>query len=113
MSPATYERLSIVMPVYNEAATLRVALERLLAVDMPLPTEIVIVDDGSTDGCTELIEDLVDDERVRLVRQDPNQGKGAALRPRLRRGPGRPAHHPRRRPRVRPRRHPDAAAARS
>lgn len=79
MPPPPYERLSIVMPVYNEAATLRVALERLLVVEMPLPTEVVIVDDGSTDGCTDLITDLVDDERVRLVRQDPNQGKGAAL----------------------------------
>lgn len=77
-SPA-YERLSIVMPVYNEAATLRTAVERLLAVDMPLPTELVVVDDGSSDGCTDLIADLVDGERVRLVRQEPNQGKGRAL----------------------------------
>ena len=40
MPDATYQRLSIVMPVYNEAATLRTALERLLAVEMPLPTEV-------------------------------------------------------------------------
>ena len=79
MSPATYERLSIVMPVYNEAATLRVALERLLAVPMPLPTEVLVVDDGSTDGCTETIADLVESGAVRLITQDPNQGKGAAL----------------------------------
>ncbi|HYI62628.1 MAG TPA: glycosyltransferase family 2 protein [Acidimicrobiales bacterium] len=76
---AAYQRLTIVMPVYNEAATLRRAVERLLAVDMPLPTELVIVDDGSRDGCTELIADLVDGDRVRLVRQEPNQGKGRAL----------------------------------
>lgn len=74
-----YERLTIVMPVYNEAATLRQAVDRLLAVEMPLPTELVVVDDGSTDGCTDLIADLVDDERVRLFRQEPNQGKGRAL----------------------------------
>lgn len=80
MTAPAYERLSIVMPVYNEAATLRTALERLLAVEMPLPTEVVVVDDGSTDGCTDLIADLIDGERVRLVRQVPNQGKGAALR---------------------------------
>lgn len=72
--------LTIVMPVYNERKTLRTALERLLAVEMPVPTEVIIVDDGSTDGCTDLIRDLVDDERVRLLVQDPNQGKGAALR---------------------------------
>lgn len=80
MTAPAYERLTVVMPVYNEAATLRTALERLLTVDMPLPTEVVVVDDGSTDGCTDLIADLVDGERVRLVRQEPNQGKGAALR---------------------------------
>ncbi len=74
-----YDKLSIVMPVYNEAATLRTALDRLLAVEMPLPTEVVIVDDGSSDGCTDLISDLVDGDRVRLVRQQPNQGKGKAL----------------------------------
>jgi len=68
------------MPVYNERATLRTALERLLAVDMPLPTEVVVVDDGSTDECTDTVEDLVDGTRVRLVHQRPNQGKGAALR---------------------------------
>lgn len=79
-SASRFERLTVVMPVYNEAATLRVALERLLAVEMPVPTEVVVVDDGSTDGCTDLIADLVDGERVRLVRQGRNQGKGAALR---------------------------------
>ncbi len=72
--------ITVVMPVYNEKATLRHALERLLAVDMPLPTEVLVVDDGSTDGCLDTIADLVDDGRVRLVRQSPNQGKGAALR---------------------------------
>lgn len=72
--------LSIVMPVYNERATLRTALERLLAVEMPIPTEVLVVDDGSTDGCTETIADLVGSGAVRLLRQEPNQGKGAALR---------------------------------
>ena len=78
MTPHT---LTIVMPVYNEAATLRVAVERLLAVDLPIEREVVIVDDGSTDGCMDLIQDLVDaDPTVRTFRQEPNQGKGAALR---------------------------------
>lgn len=74
-----YQKLSIVMPVFNERATLRTALQRVLAVDMPLPTEVVVVDDGSTDGCTDTIADLVDGEAVRLFRQKPNQGKGRAL----------------------------------
>jgi len=72
--------LTIVMPVYNELATLRLALDRLLAVDMPVPTEVLVVDDGSTDGCLDTIEDLVESGKVRLVRQPYNQGKGAALR---------------------------------
>ena len=72
--------LTIVMPVYNERDTLRIALDRLLAVTMPVPTEILVVDDGSSDGCTETIADLVDSGAVRLITQIPNQGKGAALR---------------------------------
>ncbi len=72
--------LTIVMPVYNERETLRTALDRLLAVSMPMPTEILVVDDGSTDGCTETIADLVESGAVTLVTQDLNQGKGAALR---------------------------------
>jgi glycosyltransferase involved in cell wall biosynthesis len=72
--------LTIVMPVYNERQTLRTALDRLLAVQMPVETEVLVVDDGSTDGCTETIADLVESGAVRLIVQDPNQGKGAALR---------------------------------
>ena len=72
--------LTIVMPVFNERATLRTALDRLLAVDMPLPTQILVVDDGSTDGCIDTISDLVEAGSVRLVSQSHNQGKGAALR---------------------------------
>ena len=72
--------ITIVMPVYNERVTLRHALERLLAVEMPLETEVLVIDDGSTDGCLDTIEDLVEKGDVRLVRQMQNQGKGAALR---------------------------------
>lgn len=80
--------ITIVMPVYNEKATLRHALDRLLAVDLPLATEVLVVDDGSTDGCLDTITDLVDEGRVRLVRQTPNQGKGAALRRGIREAEG-------------------------
>jgi glycosyltransferase involved in cell wall biosynthesis len=77
--PPGYTRLTVVMPCFNERATLRTALERLLAVDMPLPTEVLVVDDGSTDGCIDTIADLEADGRVRVLRQPTNQGKGAAL----------------------------------
>lgn len=82
MSPETppAASLTVVMPVYNERDTLRTALDRLLAVEMPIPTEVLVVDDGSTDGCTDTIADLVEAGRVRLLTQRPNQGKGAALR---------------------------------
>jgi len=72
--------LTIVMPVYNERDTLRTALDRLLAVEMPIETEVVVVDDGSSDGCTDTITDLVESGAVTLYVQNPNQGKGAALR---------------------------------
>lgn len=73
-------RFTIVMPVYNELATLRVALDRLLAVDLPVTTEVLVVDDGSTDGCLDTIADLEEAGRVRVIRQPRNAGKGAALR---------------------------------
>lgn len=75
-------KLSLVMPVYNEGATLEHALRRLGRVEMPLPWELVIVDDGSIDGATEHIRrDWVPGaEQVLLVRALRNQGKGAALR---------------------------------
>ena len=69
--------LSVVVPCYNEVATVRELLERVLA--SPWVAEIVVVDDGSTDGTRELLE-AVDDPRVRIIFHEENQGKGAALR---------------------------------
>lgn len=74
--------LSLVMPVYNEGATLERALKRLGEVDMPVGYEIVVVDDGSTDGAPEeILRGWVPDaERLVVIRSPRNQGKGAALR---------------------------------
>ncbi len=74
-------RLSILIPVYNEAATVASALSRVLHVDFPahVAAEVVVVDDGSTDGTSAQL-DAVDDPRVRLVRHPVNRGKGAAIR---------------------------------
>ncbi len=69
--------LSVVMPCYNEVATVREVAERVLA--SPYTVELVIVDDGSTDGTVGEVRSL-GDPRVRLVEQPFNQGKGAALR---------------------------------
>jgi glycosyltransferase involved in cell wall biosynthesis len=71
--------LSVIVPAYNEAATIEVLLRRLCAV--PLRLEIVAVDDASTDGTGEVLERLGREALVhRLIRHPANRGKGAALR---------------------------------
>lgn len=70
-------RLSVVMPCYNEAATIDEIAARVLA--SPHTAELVIVDDGSTDGTRDSLARM-DDERVRVLLQPCNRGKGAAMR---------------------------------
>ena len=70
--------LSVVMPVYNELATVEEVVRRVLA--LPLRVQLVVVDDCSTDGTGELLARLRDGLAFTLVRQPKNQGKGAALR---------------------------------
>ena len=72
-------KLSILMPVYNEAKTVQTVLKRVLDVDFPCPVEVVIVDDASTDGTAEIL-DHVHDERLVKLRHPVNRGKGAAIR---------------------------------
>ena len=70
--------LTVVMPVYNEHATLRQVVERVLAV--PLEIELICVDDGSGDGSRELLAQLqVQHPQIRILLQPRNMGKGAAL----------------------------------
>lgn len=71
--------LSVVMPVYNEAATVEKVIDAVLA--QPVVAEIIAVDDGSSDGTGELLQ-KIKPTRSRLIvhRHDRNQGKGAALR---------------------------------
>jgi len=82
MSVAT--RLSVLVPVYNEAGTVRTLLERVRAV--PITKEVVVVDDCSTDGTTRILQEyrasVPDDPEFRLVvvHHERNQGKGAAVR---------------------------------
>ena len=72
-------KLSVLMPVYNEAATLEAAVKRVLDVAFPCDIELVVVDDGSTDATPAVLEAL-DDPRVVSHRHQYNQGKGAAIR---------------------------------
>ena len=79
-------RLSIVLPVYNEKATVASTIERVLRAESPLECELVIVDDFSHDGTRELLPNVVSQMRqtmgaqIELVMHDRNRGKGAALR---------------------------------
>ena len=72
-------KLSVVMPVYNERATLRDVVEKVLAV--PLDIELICVDDGSQDGSRQILAELqTAHPQIRTVLQPRNMGKGAALR---------------------------------
>ncbi len=69
--------LSVVIPCYNEADTIKVVLEKVL--ESPFTQEVIVVDDGSTDLTLESARS-VSDPRLRVLTQGRNQGKGAALR---------------------------------
>jgi glycosyltransferase involved in cell wall biosynthesis len=70
--------LSVVMPVYNEKAMVLKTVEKVLKLD--IVKELIIVDDGSTDGTRELLRNSRFDERVKMIFHEKNMGKGAALR---------------------------------
>lgn len=76
-------KLSIVIPIFNEKATLEELVSRVLAVDVGMDREIVLVDDGSVDGTRELypsIRQRWPDESITIELHPRNRGKGAALR---------------------------------
>jgi glycosyltransferase involved in cell wall biosynthesis len=70
--------LSIVIPCFNEATTIERVIQRVL--DAGLPSEIIVVDDGSTDGTGDVLRKLPIETGVRVVFHEKNRGKGAALR---------------------------------
>lgn len=73
-------KLSILMPVYNEAKTLESAVKRVLDVDYPVDIELVIVDDGSKDGTRDLYPQWRDEPRVLIHEKATNGGKGSAIK---------------------------------
>ena len=72
-------KLSILIPAYNEAATVGVAVKRLLDIRYPCDIELVIVNDGSADHTMEILSSI-DDPRVKVTEHPVNRGKGAAVR---------------------------------
>lgn len=75
------ELLSIVVPVYNEESTVRRVVERLLAIDLPIAREILVINDGSTDGTRGVLDTMPQAPgTLRIIHAVVNGGKGRAIR---------------------------------
>ncbi len=79
LPPMEYKSLTVLMPVFNEQATVAEILRRVRQVSLDLDLEIIVVDDGSSDGTSKILRAL-EDSTVRVIPHHKNQGKGAALR---------------------------------
>ena len=80
-TPPKLRKLSVIVPVFNERTTLVEVIRRMRTVELPdgIDREIIIVDDGSTDGTRDVLRQL-GDSTVRVLHHDGNYGKGAAVR---------------------------------
>jgi glycosyltransferase involved in cell wall biosynthesis len=91
------ELISIIVPVYNEVRTIRAVIDRLVAIALPIAREIIVVNDGSTDGTREVLDDIglrdsgsgsgppaagrrPPEPKIRIIHVEQNAGKGAAIR---------------------------------
>jgi glycosyltransferase involved in cell wall biosynthesis len=72
--------VSIIVPVFNESATVADVIDRLLTIDLPADREIIVVNDGSSDGTRAVLDGLEGTARLRIVHADRNRGKGHAVR---------------------------------
>lgn len=80
-TPTSSELISIIVPVFNEAGTVRQVIERLLEIPLPAAREIIVVNDGSTDGTRGVLDGITPvDGVLSIVHAPANGGKGSALR---------------------------------
>ena len=77
--PRTYKLLSVIIPVYNEQATIAEVIEKVSAVEIPIAKEIIVVNDGSTDGTADILTTLSTKIHATHI-ATRNEGKGAAIR---------------------------------
>ncbi len=111
-APGTVGKLSVLMPLYNERWTLATIIRRVLAVPLDLELELIVVDDGSSDGSWEELQRVAGgDPRIRVFRHDRNRGKGAAIRTAIATDDRRRRRRPGRRSGIRPQRLPAAVDA--
>lgn len=81
MPASSSELISIIVPVFNEAGTVRQVIERLLQIPLPVAREIIVVNDGSTDGTRHVLDGIAPvDGVLSIVHAPANGGKGSALR---------------------------------
>jgi len=74
-----YRSLTVIMPVYNERSTVAEVVRRMRAVELPFTLQVIVVDDGSSDGSDKVLR-AIEDSTIRVIRHERNQGKGAAIR---------------------------------
>lgn len=86
--PPTYSKLSVLIPCFNEEATLAEVVRRVRAVDTGLEQEVIVVDDGSTDDSPAIIERLAAEGQIRAFFLPRNMGKGAAVQRAMREATG-------------------------
>src|SRR5580704_902249 len=75
----SYKTMTVIVPVFNERATVAEVIRRMRAVELPVVLQVIVVDDGSSDGTDKVLQAL-EDSTVRVLKHDQNLGKGAAIR---------------------------------